>query len=104
MRRISNRKSKKRTRVANKPRFTLFCAICVLILTMSVGTLTSAQATRSEQSYMLCVSTGDTLWDIARSSNTKGKDLRRVVDDIMKLNNMRSTNIKSGDMLRIPIY
>lgn len=102
MKHLNRKKSKKRTRIANKSRFMLFCSICVLIITMSVSSLTSAQSTKS--TYTLCVASGDTLWEIARSSNTKDKDLRKVVDDIMRLNNMRSTNIKSGDIIQIPIY
>lgn len=103
MRNTVNRKIKKRTRVVNKPRFMLFCAAC-LVTVMCVCSLTVVQATKQSQSYMICVASGDTLWEIARSSNTKGKDLRKVIDDIIKLNNMRSTNIQSGDMLQIPIY
>lgn len=104
MKNLKRKKTTKRTRIANKSRFMMFCSICVLIITLSVGSFTSVQATKSTETYTLCVASGDTLWEIARSSNTKNKDLRKVVDDIMKINNMRSTNIKSGDMLRIPIY
>lgn len=100
---MKNRKKlKRRTRIANKSRFMLFFSVCVLIITLSISSLTSAQS--AKPTYQLCVASGDTLWEIARSSNTKNKDLRKVVDDIMKLNNMRSTNIKSGDIIQIPIY
>jgi LysM repeat protein len=71
---------------------------------VGVSTLTNASADKNSETYSLCISTGDTLWDIARASNTTGKDLRNVVDDIMKLNNMHSTNINVGDVLQIPIY
>lgn len=98
-----NRKRKK-SKIANKPRFTLFCVLCALIMIVGVSTLTNASADKNSETYSLCISTGDTLWDIARASNTTGKDLRNVVDDIMKLNNMHSTNINVGDVLQIPIY
>lgn len=104
MRKTNTGKIRKRTRIASKPRFTLFCVLCVLTLTTCIGSLTSVQATKSTETYTLMVSAGDTLWEIARSENTAGKDVRNVIDDIMKLNNMRSTNIHAGDMLQIPIY
>ena len=102
MKHSNRKKSKRRTRITNKSRFMMFCSVCVLIITMSISSLTNAQSTKS--TYTLCVASGDTLWEIARSSNTKDKDLRKVVDDIMKINNMRSTKIKSGDIIEVPIY
>lgn len=104
MKTTNSRKIRKKTRIASKPRFTLFCILCALAITTCIGSLTSVQATKSTETYTLLVSAGDTLWEIARSENTIGKDIRNVVDDIMRLNNMRSTNIKAGDTLQIPIY
>lgn len=100
----SNIKKIKRTRIANKPRFITFCALCVFALTICIGSLTSAQATKCADTYTLCVSSGDTLWEIARGANSRGKDVRKVIDDIMKLNNMLGTELKIGDTITIPIY
>ncbi len=50
------------------------------------------------------VSSGDTLWDIAKTSNGYGNmDTRDIVDDIKDVSNCNS-NIKTGDKLYIPIY
>lgn len=95
-------KKRKRNKIANKPRFVLFCTLCALLMLVGVNTISNASSDR--ETYTLCVASGDTLWEIARSNNTSGKDLRRVVDDIMKLNNMSNTNLQVGDTLEIPIY
>lgn len=100
----SNKRKIKKTRIANKTRFIAFCALCVFILTICIGSLTSAQATKCAETYTLCISSGDTLWEIARGANSRGKDIRNVIDDIMKLNNMRGTDLKIGDSITIPIY
>lgn len=100
----SSRRKIKRTRIANKPRFVIFCALCVFALTICIGSLTSAQATKCADTYTLCISSGDTLWEIARGANTQGKDIRNVIDDIMKLNNMHDTDLKIGDTITIPVY
>ncbi len=100
---MTNRKrTKKRIRIAKKPRFALFCAMCVMV--MSCCAFTSARATKTAEFYTLLVSPGDTLWEIARSCNTEGKDIRNVVDEIMKLNNMRGADLKAGDTLTLPVY
>ena len=99
-----NRKRRKKTRIANKPRFTLFCILCALIIITGISTLTNASANKNAETYSLCISAGDTLWEIARSSNTCGKDLRNVIDDIMRLNHLRSTTLQVGDVIEIPIY
>lgn len=100
----NKKRKKKRTRIANKPRFTLFCILCTLLIIIGVNTLTNASASKTAETYTLCVTSGDTLWEIARASNTTGKDLRNIVDDIMRLNNLHSTNLHVGDILQIPIY
>ncbi len=102
---MTNRKrTKKRTRIAKKPRFVLFCAMCVMVISCCIGSITSVRATKTAEVYTLLVSPGDTLWEIARSCNTEGKDIRNVVDEIMKLNNMRGTDLKVGDTLTLPVY
>lgn len=45
--------------------------------------------------FLYTVVSGDSLYKIARKYNT-------TVDEIVKLNNLKSTNLKIGDVLRIP--
>ena len=52
---------------------------------------------------------GDTLWSIAKEEleNNKyfeGKDIRYVVDELKKVNNLSSSNLSEGDKIKIPNY
>lgn len=104
MKKSSRKRTKKRTRIAKKPRFALFCTICVMVISCCIGSITSVRATKTAEVYTLLISPGDTLWEIARSCNTEDRDIRNVVDEIMRLNNMRGTDLKVGDTLTLPIY
>lgn len=97
------KRSKKRTKIVNKTRFTLFVAVTALTAVL-FGVFCSASASKEAETYVLTVSYGDTLWDIANENNTRSKDVRSVVDDIMRLNHLTDTSINCGDELIIPIY
>lgn len=45
---------------------------------------------------------GDTLWEIARNHLSPDQDIREVVYDIKKLNNMDTGFIYPGDIIKIP--
>lgn len=95
---------RKRTRIASKPRFIAFSLLCIMTLCAFAGSFTNAAADRESETYTLCISSGDTLWDIAASANHAGKDVRNVIDDIMKLNNLKSPSLNVGDTIEIPVY
>jgi len=46
---------------------------------------------------------GDTLWQIA-STYSDGNNIDKYVEEIMTFNNMKNTEIKSGQSIIIPIY
>ena len=52
---------------------------------------------------------GDTLWSIAQNEleNNKyfeGKDIRYVIEELKKVNNLSNSNLTEGDKIRIPNY
>ena len=54
------------------------------------------------------VSEGDTLWNIAKSNQVsndyyKDKDVRFIINDLIKINNLDSSNINVNQELMIPI-
>lgn len=54
------------------------------------------------------VSEGDTLWNIAKSNQVnneyyKNKDVRFIINDLIKINNLDSSNINVNQELMIPI-
>lgn len=105
MRKTSYAKNRKRrTRIASKPRFIAFSLFCIMTVCALAGFFTSASADKESETYTLCISAGDTLWDIAASTNHTKRDVRNVIDDIMKLNNLKSPTLNVGDTIQIPVY
>lgn len=98
------KKRTKRTRIASKPRFIAFSLFCIMTVCAFAGSFTNAAADKESETYTLCISAGDTLWDIAASANTAKKDVRNIIDDIMKLNNLKSPTLNVGDTIQIPVY
>ena len=97
------KRSKKRRRIVLRKRFVVLVA-CTALTGAMFGVFGSASASKEAETFVLTVSYGDTLWDIASENNTRNKDVRRVVDDIIRLNHMTDTSICCGDELIIPIY
>ena len=55
------------------------------------------------------VISGDTLWSISKeeSKNNKyfeNKDIREIVNEIKRINNLKNSDLKIGQKLIIPIY
>lgn len=55
------------------------------------------------------VISGDTLWSISKeeSKNNKyfeNKDIREIVNEIKRINNLKNADLKVGQKLIIPIY
>ncbi|PYF99849.1 LysM domain-containing protein [Georgenia satyanarayanai] len=48
------------------------------------------------------VATGDTLWAIAAGTATEGEDVREVVDEIVELNGLGSSELVAGQQLLVP--
>ncbi|MDD6483324.1 MAG: LysM peptidoglycan-binding domain-containing protein [Clostridiales bacterium] len=76
-------------------------AMTVLVYAMSA---VSANALKNRETAVVTVCTGDTLWDIANKINTSSKDIRKVVDDIMRLNRLDGADLHAGDRLVVPVY
>jgi len=55
-----------------------------------------------DQFVLATVRQGDTLWDIAVRMARDDADIRRVIFDVRKVNNLSSTRVMPGDVLRVP--
>ena len=56
---------------------------------------------------MICVAEGDTLWNIAKSNQInngyyKDKDVRYIVNDLIKINNLENSTITINQQLKVP--
>ena len=85
-------------------RGTALLSIIAVMAIVGINALTTAFA-RDNGVYCdtIIVSSGDTLWDIAGEYNTSNKDIRTMVDKIMRANNMKTTKICAGDRINIPL-
>ena len=51
----------------------------------------------------VAIHSGDTLWSIAKSYSVENDTIEHMILEIMKVNGMRSENIRSGDRLIVPV-
>ena len=79
---------------------TAIVLLLVLLLANAVGASVSDDAT-VHSTYQ--VVGGDTLWDIASEYTVPGEDVRRVVFEIRRLNDLDGSVIIPGQVLRVPI-
>lgn len=98
------KKSKRRTKIANKFRFSLFCAVCAAVMISTFGMLHTATASKDCETFFITVSSGDTLWNIAKENNTQNRDVRKVVDDIVRINSLTGSSLTPGTKLAVPVY
>ena len=104
IRRIRREKAAKAYRRRIFTRLTVMFAVLAAIATMGVSALTTAFARGTDAAYeTVTVAKGDTLWDIAAGHNYSNRDVRAVVDDIIRVNNMLSTDIHVGDRINVPL-
>ena len=66
-------------------------------------------STQEKSKKTIYVANGDTLWSIAKAeqlenSYYEGKDVRDIIYDIKKVNNLSSANLKVNQALEIPTY
>src|SRR5574344_175318 len=56
--------------------------------------------------YSVVVRSGDTLWSIAEDNvdEDNPKDIRKVIYDIQKMNDLDNEFIKPGRLLKVPTY
>lgn len=71
------------------------------ILTTAAPAGASSQAVEVEF-HMITVQAGDSLWSIA-SDHAGGRDVREVMDDIMRLNGLTSMSVEPGQHLAMPL-
>jgi len=95
---------KKTLRITNKYRFITFVTLFVLVISMAIGAFFPVSAASPElSSYKeVKVQDGDTLWKIARTYGDQSKDVREVIYDICRINNVDAANIYPGQTLMIP--
>lgn len=98
---------KKRLKIANKLRFTVFMIIVSLIIISTIATvigLNTAESAAVPKYIEVCVQDGDTLWDLAQKHGPDHMDTRKTVYEISLLNQLEGQYIYPGQMLKFPVY
>jgi len=97
----------KKYKIKSKIRFTLFITIMLVIMISAIGTVigTNTVDSLTKNTFTeIQVQSGDTLWDLANEFGPDDKDIRKVVYEICKLNNISADGIFPGQKLLIPKY
>ena len=103
IRRMRREKAAKAYRRTVLTRLAILLSVLAVITTAGVSALTTAFAQGAAEYEVVIAQKGDTLWDIAAKHNYADRDVRAVVDKIMRANDMHSADIRVGDRINIPI-
>ncbi|HHU49030.1 MAG TPA: LysM peptidoglycan-binding domain-containing protein [Clostridiales bacterium] len=92
--------------IKSKTRLTIAITVFLLIIISVLSFfLQKGKAQVAPSCYLnWCVSSGDTLWTIAKNSLPKGRDIRDYIIEIREWNKLDSSSIAEGQLLEIPIY
>lgn len=91
---------KKRYVLKSKKRFIAFILVMAIVPVITTFAF-SVYGYKEAACETIIVKQGDTLWDIAKKHG-KNSDIRKSIYDIIKLNNLPSSEIYYGTELYIP--
>jgi len=63
----------------------------------------ASEPTRPEQVSVYTVAPGDSLWRLARSVASDNEDLRDVVRDLQRLNELSDSTLEVGQVILLPV-
>lgn len=95
-------------KIVNIKKFIRSITIVVLVIIGLSLLISNTTYSHGEKQYKtIYVSEGDTLWNIAKTNQSindyyKGKDVRYILNDLINVNNLKSTTITVNQELRIP--
>lgn len=96
---------KKHYKIVSIPRFTVFVITCTLILTLTMIFAVNFFRANAESEPVyknVTVQQGDSLWTIAKEQYGGGADIRQAVYEIRQANDLTSSSLREGQIIRIP--
>lgn len=96
-------------KIVNIKKFVISLAVLVSLLFLcGFGIVKSIYSCNDIDYKTIYVTRGDTLWKIAseeqhKNSYYKNKDVRDIICDIKEINNLKISELKVGQELKIPI-
>ena len=96
-------------KIVNVKKFVRTISILLTIL-LSIIIFSNKTYSKVEVGYKEeCIVVGDTLWNISKQEAQynkyfENKDIREIVNEIKKTNNLENLDLYEGQKIRIPIY
>ncbi|CCJ33826.1 MULTISPECIES: cell division suppressor protein YneA [Caloramator] len=81
----------------------LAVALILIILIIPFYKKANSQSQSKINYIYVTVESGDTLWKIAKKHKTDKQDIRKLVYEIRKANNLESLIIYPGQTIKVPI-
>lgn len=100
---------KKELKIVNRRKFFLSIMLSTAMLFTILFSTSKYTLSHTNLNYKKTyISSGDTLWEIAKEQQInncyyKNKDIRDIISDIKKFNNLKSCNLWVGQEIKIPI-
>ncbi len=92
--------SKRKRRMMRRRRISVTFMVIMLMSVM----INYALANRLEPEIItVVVRGGESVWSIAKENNPENKDIRRLVYEILDINNIKDGTIYAGQELKIPL-
>ncbi len=95
----------KRYRIVNKFRFTLFVTVCLVLFVFIAGSVLGyfdVRGVHDPKCVEVRVTSGDTLWNLAKAYGPVNADTRRVIYEIKQINGVSAETLRAGQVLLIP--
>lgn len=100
-----NNKQVKKYRIVNKFRFYLFItSVMIVMFIVYYSFIADAEALSEKEIEAVYIEAGDTLWSISEKFAGNKVDIRRMVDEIIEYNNLKTSIIKPGQLIYVPVY
>ena len=96
-------------KIVNVKKFVRTISILLTIL-LSIIIFSNKTYSKVEVEYKEeCIVVGDTLWNISKQEAQynkyfENKDIREIVNEIKRTNNLENLDLYEGQKIRIPIY
>ena len=96
-------------KIRNKIKFIRTLSILIGLILVCIVFANKAYSTGEIKYEERRIYNGDTLWSISEEESInnkyfKDKDIRYIVNEIKKINNLTNCNIIEGDIIKIPTY
>ena len=102
---MDGRKRRRMIRKSKKARKNVLVML-TLALIVGLGTIAmGAQSGKTGEVYYesVLIHQGDTLWSIAEQYKAEGEKTEHMIEDILELNDRKTTKIRSGEQMLVPV-